>query len=112
MPAVTRYRVLRSNDRFSLVELSPRTGRTHQLRVHMAAIGCPLVGDKIYGVDERIFLEGLEGELSEESRARLILDRHALHSARLCFDHPRRGGEHEICAPLPGDIAELIDAVP
>src|SRR5690606_6802473 len=59
LPARTRYRVLRANRRFALVELQPETGRTHQLRVHMDAIGCPLVGDKIYGVPPEVFLDHL-----------------------------------------------------
>ena len=106
--AVTRYRVLSGNDRYSLVELKPKTGRTHQLRVHMAAIGWPLVGDKVYGVDERIFLEQLAGELSDESRARLVLDRQALHASRLAFYHPMLDREMELQAPLPADMAELV----
>jgi len=106
--AVTRYRTLRHNDRFALVELQPRTGRTHQLRVHMAAIGCPLVGDKIYGGNEDIFLEKLQGDLSEESRRRLILERHALHSHRLRFHHPFRDEEMELVAPLPADMGGLL----
>ncbi|MCC6673460.1 MAG: RluA family pseudouridine synthase [Planctomycetes bacterium] len=109
LPALTRYRVLRRSDPFALVELEPRTGRTHQLRVHMAAIGCPLVGDKIYGVDERFFLEHLAGELSAESRTRLVLERQALHAHRLRFLHPGLGRELELEAPLPADMAALID---
>jgi 23S rRNA pseudouridine1911/1915/1917 synthase len=108
-PALTRYRVLSSNGRFSLVELLPKTGRTHQLRIHMAAIGHPLVGDKIYGVDERVFLEHLDGELSAESRRQLIIDRHALHASRLVFDHPHAGARFALEAPLPDDLASLVD---
>lgn len=107
--ALTRYRVLRSNERFALVELSPKTGRTHQLRVHMAALGHPLVGDKIYGADEGLFLEHLQGELSEASRSQLILDRHALHAFRLCFHHPFEDRPLELEAPLPQDMAALIE---
>lgn len=107
-PAVTRYRVRERNARFSLVELYPKTGRTHQLRVHMDAIGCPLVGDKIYGGNEDIFLENLDGELSDASRERLILDRHALHSRSLRFYHPFREEELVLEAPLPEDMAALL----
>ena len=106
--AVTRYEVLGGNDRYSLVELKPKTGRTHQLRVHMAAIGCHLVGDKIYGVDESIFLEKLAGELSDASRDRLVLDRHALHASRLRFFHPMLDEEMEFSAPLPRDMEALV----
>jgi 23S rRNA pseudouridine1911/1915/1917 synthase len=108
-PAETSYRTLRGNARYSLVELRPRTGRTHQLRVHMAAIGCPLVGDKIYGGDETIFLEQLRGELSDASRAKLVLDRHALHAHGLRFFHPMLDRELALAAPLPDDLAALVD---
>lgn len=108
-PASTDYRLVRGNGRYSLVELRPRTGRTHQLRVHMAAIGCPLVGDKIYGGDERIFLEQLRGELSAASRATLVLDRHALHACSLRFFHPMLGRELVLEAPLPADMAALVE---
>ncbi|MHC5062759.1 MAG: RluA family pseudouridine synthase [Planctomycetota bacterium] len=109
MPALTQYKVISSNARYSLVELLPKTGRTHQLRVHMSAIGCPLVGDKIYGLDENIFLEQLEGELSAESRERLVLSRHALHAHRLRIYHPRMKEELELSAELPADMRALID---
>ncbi len=108
-PALTRYRFLRGTGQYSLVELHPRTGRTHQLRVHMAAIGCPLVGDKLYGHGDEIFLEHLRGELSEENKEKLVLDRHALHSWRFRFFHPERGDEMEIEASLPQDMEGLLD---
>ncbi len=107
--ALTHYRVERVRDPYSLVELRPKTGRTHQLRVHMAAVGCPLVGDKIYGLDEMIFLEQLAGDLSEASRAKLVLDRHALHASRLRFHHPEFDETKTIEAPLPADMAELVE---
>ncbi|MEZ6038216.1 MAG: RluA family pseudouridine synthase [Planctomycetota bacterium] len=108
LSAITNYRVVRSVDRYSLIEVRPETGRTHQIRVHMAAIGCPLVGDKLYGPDEAIFLEQLRGELSEASRAALVLDRHALHSHSLTFYHPVRGERLTLLAPLPADLAALV----
>ena len=109
LPASTHYRALRHTDRFSLVELRPRTGRTHQLRVHMAAIGCPLVGDKLYGGNDDIFLAKLAGPLDAAARERLILDRHALHASRLRFFHPMLDRELDLQAPLPPDMAALID---
>lgn len=108
LSALTHYRTLRHNDRYALVELLPKTGRTHQLRVHMAGIGCPLVGDKIYGGDENLFLEQLAGELSDESKQKLVLDRHALHAHRLTFHHPMLRREMTLEAPLPKDLAALV----
>lgn len=108
LPAVTGYRVLRSNRDYSLLLVLPKTGRTHQIRVHMAAIGCPLVGDKLYGGDESIFLHQLAGTLGDEHRARLVLERHALHSHSLTFHHPKLGRELRLEAPLPPDMAALV----
>lgn len=108
LPAVTAYRVVRSNERYSLLELRPKTGRTHQIRVHMAALGCPLVGDKLYGGDESIFLRQLSGTLGDAHRQQLVLDRHALHSHRLVFYHPQLGRELQLEAPLPADLAALV----
>jgi 23S rRNA pseudouridine1911/1915/1917 synthase len=109
-PAVTRYRVLDRNDRFALVELYPETGRTHQLRVHMTAIGCPLVGDKIYGADPSVFFEQLEGNLSARSREFLILERHALHASALVFHHPFENREMRLHAPLPEELVQLMSS--
>jgi 23S rRNA pseudouridine1911/1915/1917 synthase len=106
--AVTQWRVVRRNERFTLVELRPRTGRTHQLRVHMEALGTPLVGDKIYGGNADIFLEKMQGPLSEASRTRLVLDRHALHAFELRLFHPMQGRELVLQAPLPADMAALV----
>jgi 23S rRNA-/tRNA-specific pseudouridylate synthase len=108
LPSLTHYRVLRVHGAFALVELSPKTGRTHQLRVHMAALGCPLVGDKVYGVPDEVFLAHVAGELTEAHRRTLILDRHALHAHRLRLFHPRLGRELLLEAPLPADLAAVV----
>ena len=109
LPAVTHYRVVRSTARFSLLEVHPKTGRTHQIRVHMAAIGCPLVGDKLYGADEQCFLAQIAGTLRDEQRAQLVLDRHALHSHSLEFFHPLLQRSLRLEAPLPADMQALLD---
>lgn len=107
-PAVTAYRTLRCSADYSLVEVRPKTGRTHQIRVHMAALGCPLVGDKLYGQDERLFLHQLAGTLDDGHRAALVLDRHALHAHSLTFHHPMLGRDLTLTAPLPPDMAALV----
>ncbi len=111
-PALTRYKVLERGERFSLVQVRPATGRQHQIRVHLAAIGHPIVGDKIYGPEERLFLRALEGGLTPEEKERLVLPRHALHAWKLRFHHPFREEEMEVTAPLPEDMAGLLRVNP
>lgn len=68
------------------LEVSPETGRKHQIRIHLAHIGHSIVGDKIYGQDERRYLRFVTGALTEADRAALILENHALHARALSFD--------------------------
>jgi 23S rRNA pseudouridine1911/1915/1917 synthase len=113
--AQTEFRVERRFDRlgapggralptakFSLVRAIPRTGRTHQIRVHLASTGHPIVGDKIYGPDEQLYLRFIETGWTRELQQRLLLPRHALHSAKLTID-----GEMEWGSPLPADLARF-----
>ena len=91
-PARTEYRLKERRGPLSLVELTPRTGRTHQIRVHMAALGCPLAGDWLYG---------------EEDRA--LIARPALHAWRLELEHPLTGRDLALTAPLPADMKKLLE---
>ena len=88
-PAQTEFKVLRRFSRsegdFSLIQVSPLTGRKHQIRIHLACSGHPIVGDKIYGPDEQIYLDFIAGQMTEEQRRRLILPNHALHAAEIRF---------------------------
>lgn len=90
-PARTHYRVVRSCGPRSLLELELETGRTHQIRVHMAHLGCPLTGDFLYGKEDVS-----------------LISRPALHSAKLELAHPVTGERLRFDAPLPGDMSELI----
>ena len=92
----------REVDKFSLIRAIPRTGRTHQIRVHLASIGHPIVGDKIYGPDEQLYLRFIETGWTRELERQLLLPRHALHSAKLTID-----GEMEWESPLPADLARF-----
>jgi 23S rRNA pseudouridine1911/1915/1917 synthase len=90
---------------FSLVRALPVTGRTHQIRVHLAHIGHPVVGDKIYGPDEHHYLEFIRTGWSESLSRSLLLPRHALHSAVLKIDDNHAALAW--CAPLPSDMADF-----
>ena len=90
VPADTRFRVLdrflRNGAPFSLLEAAPITGRTHQIRVHAAHAGHPVVGDKIYGPSPDCYLEFIRTGWTDSLARRLLLPRHALHSAHLSLD--------------------------
>ena len=92
LPAQTAYQVLAENGPFCLLRLVPRTGRTHQLRLHLAALGHPLAGDWLYGTEDR-----------------QLICRPALHSARLELRHPVTGAPLSCAAPLPADMGRLMD---
>lgn len=92
----------------ALVACTPHTGRQHQIRVHLAALGHPIVGDKLYGDDEERFLRAANDELTEADERALVLDHHALHNERLRLRHPGTGATLDLHAPLPADVARLL----
>lgn len=104
-PAVTRWRVLREYPGpLTLVALFPRTGRTHQLRVHLAALGHPVVGDATYG-GGAARLKGTPGLRD----LRPLVGRQLLHAQRLCLKHPRSGAPLKGKAPLPPDFLAVLE---
>lgn len=111
--ASTSFTLLGSNGEFSLVEVVPHTGRLHQIRAVLSALGTPLVGDKLYGGREEIYLSYLKGALTDEEKKYLILPRQALHAAELTFFLPGKGEKTQISlkAPLPEDLFHLYSSI-
>ena len=107
--AQTRYSVESVHGRFALLRIQLLTGRHHQIRVHLSSIGHHLVGDKIYGEDEELFLKYYDDALTEQDHARLLLPRQALHAHRLRFQHPMTQQPVDIVSPLPSDLQEFLD---
>ncbi len=97
--ALTTYHALARWPGYTLVEASPKTGRTHQLRVHFASIGHPVVGDVLYGAAEKPKYQG---------RPLHIPARHFLHAARIQFTHPATGQLLDVSAPLPDELKAVI----
>jgi 23S rRNA pseudouridine1911/1915/1917 synthase len=102
--AITRWRVIKRFQGFSLLEVIPKTGRTHQIRAHFSSRGHPIVGDPEYGKEkwiQRITDPGVRERIK-------ALRRQALHSQGLGFIHPESGEFMEFSAPLPEDMVEII----
>jgi 23S rRNA pseudouridine1911/1915/1917 synthase len=93
---------------FTAVRVIPQSGRKHQIRIHLAAIGHPIVGDKLYGGNEALYLAFVRGELTEAGRRELILTHHALHCRAIGFIW--RGEAKQFQAPLEETLAKFIDA--
>ena len=110
MECSTTFRRLANagNGSLSLLEARPHTGRCHQIRATLLHLGFPVVGDKLYGVDEQLFLRFKEGRLSAADHARLRLPRQALHAASLRLSHPASGKALEFSAPLPSALQGLL----
>ncbi|MFA6500159.1 MAG: RluA family pseudouridine synthase, partial [Desulfurivibrionaceae bacterium] len=96
------------NTNLSLLEAKPHTGRCHQIRATLLHLGFPVVGDKLYGVDEQLFLRFKEGCLSATDHARLRLPRQALHASSLRLSHPVSGKVVKFSAPLPPTLQGLL----
>jgi len=106
--AETAFTLLERKKDLSVVEAVPHTGRLHQIRATLLALGFPLAGDKIYGLDEGVFPRFLEDRLTEGDAAKMRLGRQALHAAELSFRHPSDGRAMTVKAPLPADMSALL----
>jgi 23S rRNA pseudouridine1911/1915/1917 synthase len=111
LPSVTRWRRVERLREHTLLECRPETGRQHQIRAHLAAIGHPIVGDKLYGEDESLFTTFCDEGWSDELEARLGLRRQALHAWEATFPHPRTREPTTIQAPLAPDITAYMESL-
>jgi 23S rRNA pseudouridine1911/1915/1917 synthase len=112
-PSFTEFKRIETSGNFSLLECYPKTGRQHQIRVHLDFAGHPIVGDKLYGMPEEeavLFYE--RARLTPEAEAKLLLPRHALHAAGLEFDHPITGQRLKFKCELPEDLKAFLAAPP
>jgi 23S rRNA pseudouridine1911/1915/1917 synthase len=92
-----------------LVKVQPKTGRTHQIRVHLAHVGCPVLADRLYGGRDKFRLSDVKPGLPEDGDT--LLNRQALHAFRLRILHPETGNWLEIEAPLPQDMRQSLEAI-
>jgi len=106
--AVTFYKVLERYNGFVMVQLKPETGRTHQLRVHLQHLNCPIVADKQYAGHNQLILSDLVDGAEDETP---IIARQALHAYQLAIRHPVTDEMMEFEAPIPDDMLRLIDAL-
>jgi 23S rRNA pseudouridine1911/1915/1917 synthase len=111
MQALTDVKVLETRGGYSLVECELHTGRQHQIRLHLASVGAPVVGDKLYGPDERMLARAADNELTEDDITKLELMRHALHAHRYELPHPFTGETLAITSPLAKDLQAFFDGV-
>lgn len=107
-PALTHVRVVARGDRTALVEARPKTGRQHQIRLHLAHIGHPILGDKLYFGSEDFFVAAIRGDYDEASLVGSVgHPRQALHAWQASFQHPDDGRTFTQAAPLPEDMVAL-----
>lgn len=111
MPSQTHYELLETKGDYSLLKVSPKTGRTHQIRIHSSFLGHHLIGDKKYHPDESIYLEYLGHGFTDRVESAVKYDRLCLHATNLKFLHPLDNQLCEIDIPMPEDMQNIWEIV-
>lgn len=106
--AQTFYEVVERFDGLAVLRVLPKTGRTHQIRVHLGSIGCPILCDRLYGGRAKLTIGELARRHDDET---VVLDRQALHALRLAITHPATGERMEFTAPLAADLVAALEAI-
>jgi 23S rRNA pseudouridine1911/1915/1917 synthase len=118
--AQTFYEVIKRYGKITTIRCLPKTGRTHQIRVHLAFTGYPILCDKMYGGRKMITQEEIVGKRplavandysNDYPVGTVLLNRQALHAHKLAFIHPETGKKLEIVAPIPPDMKAVIDCL-
>jgi 23S rRNA pseudouridine1911/1915/1917 synthase len=109
LEAKTTVSVIETRGGYALVACELHTGRQHQIRLHLSSVGCPVVGDKLYGPNERFLARAADGELTPEDLALLELPRHALHAHRYELPHPFTNEQLVVVSPLAMDLKDFFD---
>jgi 23S rRNA pseudouridine1911/1915/1917 synthase len=110
LEARTGIEIVETRAGYALCRLALHTGRQHQIRLHLSALGCPVVGDKLYGPDERMLARAADGELTDEDWQLLEHPRQLLHAERYDFTHPMTGEPLRLVAPLPQDLRSFWES--
>jgi 23S rRNA pseudouridine1911/1915/1917 synthase len=106
--AVTEYRVFEWFNGYSLLELRPRTGRMHQIRAHLRAIGTPLLADAVYGDGRPFYLSQVKNGYRSNGVEKPLLERTALHAFGISLDHPQTGERSNFSAAIPKDMNSVL----
>ena len=107
--SVTNYRIVEMFDGYALVEAEPESGRTHQIRVHLASIGLPVMCDRVYGDGKPFYLSNVKYRYFTEGDEKPLLSRTALHAETLSLFHPRSGSQMTFTSALPKDMRSVLN---
>lgn len=108
-PSVTNYRVDELFDGYALIEAIPESGRLHQIRVHLASVGLPVMSDKVYGDGKPFFLSQVKSNYYSDGDEKPLLSRTALHAGSISFAHPQTDEQVTFNAEMPKDMRSVLN---